>query len=311
MEIDALLFLACVSEDSRKVFGMDQRTVTVYRNDKTTYARCAPFHPAVNYPEYRLGAIASESNVATNLCAVRFNSLNLTINASVHLNGIASRTHSPRRYRVAQAKLIGGAPPRDSEGWQYVITHGSIVRAVADYVWMALEGSGKIIVADAPLPETSFTEVCGVLGLDRIADFYNTKNVLFELLDLRRTERTMKDEVVVSRRDLPGDTRGYVRFDLGGASEFVEHGGAGKYYGADYDSEEVNSHHRNGLHEYELSGTAIDCDVFFNLPKLKTHKKVGVTINLRISSASTVTKTFAAPHRRRPVEWRRPFRNPA
>lgn len=32
-----------------------------------------------------------------------------------------------------------------------LITRGSIVRAILDYVYIALKGKGKIIIADAPL----------------------------------------------------------------------------------------------------------------------------------------------------------------
>jgi hypothetical protein len=43
----------------------------------------------------------------------------------------------------------------------------------------------------------------------------------------------------------------------------------------------LNSHHRGGRHEYLISKSAIDCDVFINLPKLKTHKKAGLTLSLK------------------------------
>jgi len=59
------------------------------------------------------------------------------------------------------------------------------------------------------------------------------------------------------------------------------HHGEGRYYGAFYDEGEVNRHHAGGRHEYLISGTAIKADVFINLPKLKTHKKTGVTLSLK------------------------------
>ena len=55
----------------------------------------------------------------------------------------------------------------------------------------------------------------------------------------------------------------------------------GRYYGADYDVGEVNRHHRGDLHEYLLAGTPMTCDLFVNLPKLKTHKKTGITCCLK------------------------------
>jgi hypothetical protein len=85
----------------------------------------------------------------------------------------------------------------------------------------------------------------------------------------------------VDRRKLPGDPRGYVAFDLGESSEFAGHNGAGRYYGADYDEGQVNRRHSGGRHEYLVSRTVIQADVFFNLPKLKTHKKAGLTAALK------------------------------
>jgi hypothetical protein len=77
------------------------------------------------------------------------------------------------------------------------------------------------------------------------------------------------------------DPRGYVRLDLARDSLFFGHAGEGRYYGADYDSSVVNAHHRGALHEYLLAGSAMACDLFINLPKLKTHKKTGITCCLK------------------------------
>ncbi len=102
-----------------------------------------------------------------------------------------------------------------------------------------------------------------------------------ELVDLRKEEWEQAEEVIVQRRKLAGDPNGYLAFDLGSRSEFHGHHGEGRYYGADYDSDELNKHHTGGRHEYLISGSAIQCDVFINLPKLKTHKKAGITVNLK------------------------------
>lgn len=87
--------------------------------------------------------------------------------------------------------------------------------------------------------------------------------------------------VVVGRRTLEGDPRGYVVYDLGDASEFRGHAGAGHYYGADYDAAEVNRHHTGGRHEYLIARSAVEADVLISLPKIKTHKKAGVTLSLK------------------------------
>jgi len=81
---------------------------------------------------------------------------------------------------------------------------------------------------------------------------------------------------------LPGDPRGSIKFDLGESSYFAEVESLNrKYYGAFYDIEETNRHHTKGIHEYLICRTPIEADVFINIPKLKTHSKVGLTVNLK------------------------------
>jgi len=102
-----------------------------------------------------------------------------------------------------------------------------------------------------------------------------------EILDLRTTFLEARDDVVVRRHRLKGDPRGEVVVNLGESSLFHGFEGEGRYYGADYDTEEVNNHHRGRVQEYKLSRTAMQADVIIDVPKLKTHQKVGVTLALK------------------------------
>jgi hypothetical protein len=61
----------------------------------------------------------------------------------------------------------------------------------------------------------------------------------------------------------------------------LTHTGAGRYYGADYDAGIVNQHHANGHHEYLIAGSVMKCDAIVSIPKLKTHKKAGITVSLK------------------------------
>jgi hypothetical protein len=102
--------------------------------------------------------------------------------------------------------------------------------------------------------------------------------------------------VVVRRRPLPGDPNGAAAFDLGTLSEFAGHSGTGHYFGADYDVAEINRHHAGGRHEYLIAGSALECDVVFSLPKLKTHKKAGITVSLKNLVGITADKNWLPHH---------------
>lgn len=261
---------------------MFDQSVTVYRADGTpVYPERPPFHPDQPYAEYS-GEVGVEPNAA--YAAVR---------ACFHLAGLDRQRFGtaawnplgglirPGEKVLLKPNMVKEAHPRDPAGWQYMLTPGSIIRAVADYVWKALDYRGTVIVADAPQTDASFSALLHVLGLDTIRAHYAAQNLDFQVIDLRQEEWQNREGVIVSRRKLPGDPLGNVAVDLGEYSEFNGHRGAGRYYGADYDAGVVNYHHSGGRHEYLIAGTALYCDVIFNLPKLKTHKKAGITVGLK------------------------------
>ena len=171
----------------------------------------------------------------------------------------------------------------DNDDWEYVITHGSVLRAVVDYVYIALRGTGRIVIGDAPQTDSKFDKIIAEMGLPEIKAFYaREKNFMIDIVDLRHEHWIDKDGIYVDTVTLPGDPEGTMAVDLGQDSLFAElDGQAKRYYGAYYDVEETNSHHRDGKHEYCISRSPIVADVFISVPKLKTHKKCGLTVNLK------------------------------
>jgi len=91
-------------------------------------------------------------------------------------------------------------------------------------------------------------------------------------------QETLKTALILNA----GDPRGGVSFDLAGESMFRPlDQEKRRYYGAYYDWLETNAHHRGGKHEYRISRSPLQADVFISVPKLKTHKKCGLTLNLK------------------------------
>lgn len=262
--------------------SFNEQNVIVVLASKANYPENPPFHTDKNYPEYVFGQIGNESNPAYEAVRTAF-----------MLAGLDKERYGTNKWNplgeliqpgetvLLKPNMIKESHPRDPIGWRYVLTHGSIIRAVADYVWLALDFRGRIIVADGPQTDSSFSKIVRILGLDLIHDFYRADGLDFEVIDLRKEEWQNQDGVIVSRHPLPGDPNGYIAFDLAESSEFADHSGTGRYYGADYDTGEVNRHHSDGHHEYLIAGSAIKCDVIFSLPKLKTHKKAGITVSLK------------------------------
>ena len=279
--------MTCIS-DSR---------VSVFRTRAAAYPRVPPFHPGEAYPEAPFGDLAQEANYAYE--AVRGSlwlaGLDRERFGTEEWNPLAGLLR-PGQCVLLKPNLVKESHPRHPDGWQCVLTHGSVIRAVADYVWKALDRRGTVIVADSPQTDSSFAKICAVLGLNEVSRYYDAHGLDFRLVDLRREEWESRGGVVVSRRSLAGDPFGYVEYDLKEASELAGHPGAGRYYGADYDSRVVNRHHTDGRHEYLISGCAIHADAVVSIAKLKTHKKAGVTIALKNLVGITGDKNYLPHH---------------
>jgi uncharacterized protein (DUF362 family) len=184
---------------------------------------------------------------------------------------------------VLKPNFIRHWNPLPEASVESVITHGSLLRAVADYAWLAVGSEGSVALAEAPQHDCVWERIREIAGLDVLARFYETRlGADFEVLDLRREAVVYQGGVIALRKPLPGDPRGYRLVDLGAHSAFAGSGlDPRRFRGADYDPEPTCAHHSEGRHEYLLSETVLGADLVVNLPKLKTHKKTGVTLALK------------------------------
>lgn len=164
-----------------------------------------------------------------------------------------------------------------------LITHGSLIRAVVDYVYIALKGKGRIVIADGPMDDGDFEGIAGLTGLYEIRRFYKEKvDFNIEIYDLRQERVIKKNEKIVQRIKLEGDPAGYTSVDLGKMSEFKK--GSLDYRsfrGAECKTDVMSAHHNEDKNEYLISNTFLNSDVVINLPKMKTHKRSGVTLALK------------------------------
>ena len=198
---------------------------------------------------------------------------------------------------VIKPNLVKECNPRIPNEWESVVTSGKLIRNVCEYVANKLRGTGRITICDAPQTDSSFAIINQKLGLQKTAtDVFKATGVPVDVLDLRDEEWFVVDEIVAERRKLKGDPEGSVSFNLGRQSLFYGHKGEGRYYGADYNSEVTNLHHQGDRHEYLICKTPILADVYINMPKMKTHKKTGVTLNLKNLVGINADKNWLPHH---------------
>jgi uncharacterized protein (DUF362 family) len=184
------------------------------------------------------------------------------------------------------------------EAWEHVVTHPALIEAVVRWAARHLGPRGSIVICDAPQTDSSFVRIRAYCRLDDLLDRCRRDfpGLEISLLDLRPEEWHAIDGVTVSKVTLPGDPMGSTRVALNGGSEFVGFHGCGRLYGASYDLSETNAHHCADRHEYLLCRSPMEADVLINLPKLKTHKKVGVTCALKNLVGINANKNWLPHH---------------
>ena len=180
-------------------------------------------------------------------------------------------------------------------GVECLYTNPSLVAALIPYVWKALGGKGKIVVADAPIQSCEFETLCESAGYYDMIDYFKNKGVAIELYDLRGV-KSFVDSGLLSQSFVGHDN---FIVDLGNQSahaelpdEIIE-----RERITCYDPNELRQHHNAEKHEYCVAKEVLEADVIINLPKPKSHRYAGVTICMKNFVGINVHKEFLPHHR--------------
>ena len=266
------------------------------------YPSVAPYSPGEFYPEYPFGSGTIVNGANDSYAGVR-NTLHMLGLDEEHFGqeqwNPLGQIVSPGNTVVLKPNFIRDFRETQEGHADCLITHGSVIRAALDYVYIALKGKGRIVVADAPQNDGDFEEILRISGVKEIQEFYKQHaDIKVEAYDLRPEMARKINGVICGHEKLAGDPVGYVKVDLGEHSSFSEIGHlCHLLYGAEYDTEELRLHHSNGVHEYLISKTVMDADCVINLPKLKTHKKTGITVCLKNLVGINGNKNWLPHHR--------------
>lgn len=210
---------------------------------------------------------------------------NFVHHALVSNNNIMDLLSNSRddRLIVLKPNWVQESHEQKPDVWEPLITHPTIIISVIECLGQLIKGHATISICDGPHTYASFAKIIARGDFDQHLKSLRIKypNLTLELLDLRREIWLRREEVIIERKANPDDPRGYVATNLGNNSLFYRFHGEGRYYGAYVDTREVNAHHHGETHEYLIAGTPMSCDLFINLPKMKTHKKTGITCCLK------------------------------
>lgn len=183
-------------------------------------------------------------------------------------------------------------------GMDCLVTHPSVLRAVIDYTLIALQGKGKVTVADAPVQSCDFERLCFERGYKQIADFYRNHGIDVPFVDMRGIKSNRNKNGVLVQEDDEEQKAHAVLVDLGDESAFSDYTEErmNKLRITNYAPYELKAHHQKGKHEYLISDYVLDADVVINLPKPKTHRKAGVTGALKNMVGINVEKNCLPHH---------------
>lgn len=180
-------------------------------------------------------------------------------------------------------------------GTDCLYTNPSIIAAIVDYVVIALKGSGSIIVADAPMQSCDFERLASDSGLDKLVAWYRKKGVPIELKDLRGLKMVAEG---VNCKQIETENNNGVLVDLGKDSCFydLDESQIRRLRITNYDPRELRKHHSPVRHEYLVALEMTSADVIINLPKVKTHRKAGITGALKNMVGINVRKEYLPHH---------------
>lgn len=210
---------------------------------------------------------------------------------------------------VIKPNLVYDDHPLGQEGVEAMVTHASVVRPLIDYILLASQGDVKITICDVPLQTTNWEKLIEKSGFRDLVNYYHCQGVEIHLRDLRFEISLKNREGLITKRDYKErDPLGYRVVDLKDRSAFQPIiRDSSKLEITDYGPGTVSKHHNDLKNEYLVSGTVLDADLFINIPKMKTHRKAGVTLSLKNLVGINGDKSWIAHHRKGVDEY--PFFN--
>lgn len=277
--------------------------VVAYQEKGLVYPENAPFDPDCFFSEYPFGKAHLQTGSGV-YGAVR---------EVLHLAGLDETHYGSEQWNPLGDLVKKGQTVLIKPNWVFhknglndelfsIITHPSVLRPLVDYAYLAVGKEGKIWIADAPQFNADYQILRQKLQLDMLEREMKSRGVPLTIADLRSLIVEMDSGVVVARQYVDTDASEGVEFDLGADSEFAELADSLKnLFGSDYDRRITCRYHRTSearqKHCYRISKRVLEADLVISVPKLKTHKKTGVTLNIKNMIGINTDKNYI-PHYR-------------
>ncbi|HPQ70501.1 MAG TPA: DUF362 domain-containing protein [bacterium] len=278
---------------------MTKADVAIGIDPTLSYPARAPFHPPARYPELAPDTpLDPENKVYAHVRdCLRHLGLDAAADDTPRWNPLGEVIRPGDKVLIKPNLVLhyrGASHDIDA-----VVTHGSVLRPLIDYALRALDGKGEVIVGDAPHGNADFDRIVAANGLRATVEWFRQRGEPVRLLDFRKYIYAPGPSGFIDGlcREVEGDPAGYRIVDVGERSFLKELPHLERLYGSDFDREFIVAQHRDGHHRYCVTGTLLAADVVISVPKMKTHKKVGVTLNAKNLVGVNGDKNYLAHYR--------------
>lgn len=252
--------------------------------DNAEYVECNP----IAAPELAIGFACNSASVALR---------SLLYEAGLDKENFGSANWNPFSEIISNQDTVLIKPNwvnhvnQTGERGDCLITHRSLIEAVVEYVLLC--EPKKVIIADAPIQSCDFELLSATGGINSIKAKFQDK---IQIKDLRLIRQLADGSI----HDIPGRyITDYTLFDLEEKSLLEPVSSNNTVFRvACYDPVELKATHSQGKHQYYMANEVIDADVVINMPKLKTHKKGGVTGALKNIVGAVGYKSHLPHHRK-------------
>jgi uncharacterized protein (DUF362 family) len=278
---------------------LNEAIVGVRQIEFDEYPTAHPFDPDKKYVEL-------DSEYLSNLNQVYDSVRNVLHDLNLDTDKFGTKDWNPFKDFIKPGYKVVIKPNLvlDADNQEAITTHASVIRPVVDYVWKALSGSGSIVICDAPVVFANFDNVIKKTGLLEMVDALILRGYPISLVDIRARKVITENNVSVSEFDDPEKAKNAVIVDLKEMSFFdQENVKQNKLAYGSYGRNQIIKNHKNGKHQYRISKLILDADAIISMPKLKTHKKAGITCCLKNLVGINVDKNYLPHYTAGPVNW--------
>lgn len=274
----------------------------IHRADASYPAPDEYYSPGERYPEYKYDHVAAKPNVVYEMIRESFSQMGLDKDrfGTAAWNPLGDLVPPGSRVFLLCNFVYHRRQLESNREFLSKCTHGSVLRALIDYVLLAVGPHCKVSFGNAALQSCKWSQVLDDTGASVALEFYKRVGESVEARDLRLL--VMETDLWGRSSKKPADvpTSDGIEIDLSAdslLSQIVTTTNRQRFRVLDYDPRRTEAFHTNGQHRYIINSAVLNSDVVISVPKLKTHEKVGITCNLKGYVGAVGHKDCLAHHR--------------